>query len=194
MKKLFKINKGFTLVELMVTVGIFVMITGLLIAKYGNFNNGILLTNLAYDVALTIRTAQAYGLNVQSKPTDTLSFSSDFDGIYGVHFEKNTTSFILFADKNGDGIYDPAKEHVSTTNIKGGSKISEVCAASRASCVSRASIDITFKRPEPVAIIKGTSAEGVTEKNNSYAEVTVSSRDGVTKVITVSSIGQIAVK
>jgi prepilin-type N-terminal cleavage/methylation domain-containing protein len=57
---MFKINlknKGFTLVELMVTVGIFTIISGLLLARYSNFNQGIILTNLAYDIALTIRSA-----------------------------------------------------------------------------------------------------------------------------------------
>ncbi len=197
MKKLFKISRGFTLIELMVSVGIFVLITGLVMAKYGNFNNGILLTNLAYDVALTIRTAQSYGLNVQSKGTTNLNYSDNFDGVFGVHFDTNSSSFILFADSvigpNGNGRYDSG-EALSTTNIKGGSKVSYICAGNTANCRERVKLDITFKRPEPVAKITGTSSGNAIEQNNTYAEVHVSSRDGVTKVITISSIGQIAVK
>jgi len=81
-------KRAFTLVELMVSVGIFLMMTGLVVAKYGNFNQSVLLTNLAYDVALTIRTAQTYGLSVRNN--DLSNSSSDFQSGYGVHLDTST--------------------------------------------------------------------------------------------------------
>jgi prepilin-type N-terminal cleavage/methylation domain-containing protein len=65
---LFHQQKGFTIIELVVSVAIFAFMTAFLVARYGTFNQGVLLTNLAYDVALTIRNAQSYGLNVKSLP------------------------------------------------------------------------------------------------------------------------------
>ena len=58
---------GFTLIELIVSVAIFVFMTALVVAKYGNFNQSVLMTDLAYDIALTLRTAQTYGVSVQGQ-------------------------------------------------------------------------------------------------------------------------------
>src|SRR6185369_4435025 len=75
-------KRGFTLIELLISVAIFVYMTGLLVAKYGNFNQSVLLTDLAYDVALTIRTAQTYGLSVKA----VNSSPSPYQYAYGVDF------------------------------------------------------------------------------------------------------------
>ena len=45
------LNKGFTLVELLVTIVIFVIITGVVLINSNKFDNTILLDNLGYDVA-----------------------------------------------------------------------------------------------------------------------------------------------
>ena len=182
-------NKGFTLVELMVSVGIFVMMTGLLLSKYGTFNQGILLTNLAYDVALTIRNAQSYGLNVKSSPTESVRFSNNFDNSYGVHFVNNTASFIFFADTVSYGQYTSSDVIVSNTSIQRGSKISALCAGSSStSCNTASTLDITFKRPDPNAIINSGGS------TFSYAEITLQATDGSLKKVIVRSTGQIAVQ
>src|ERR1035437_3827885 len=104
------ISAGFTLVELMVTVGIFLFMTALVVAKYGSFNDGTLLTSMSYDVALSLRSAQSYGLNVQS-----YNSSNQFNYPYGIHFSSaagSNNQMILFVDSgttnnvydSGDGI------------------------------------------------------------------------------------------
>src|ERR1035437_4022736 len=100
------VSAGFTLVELMVTVGIFLFMTALVVAKYGSFNDGTLLTSMSYDVALTLRSAQSYGLNVQSYNSQNL-----FNYPYGIHFSSaagSNNQMILFADVNVNNIYDSA--------------------------------------------------------------------------------------
>ena len=184
-------NKGFTILEMIVSIGIFALMTSLLLAKYGNFNQGILLTNLAYDVALTLRNAQSYGLNVKSA-----SRTSDvFQYPYGVHFMDDADNFIFFSDedvmgngKYGNGLYDESIDgEISTTKIKRGSTISSLCVGDGNDCTIN-TLDISFKRPDPNAIIK--SDQGT----SSYAEITVMATDGNTKKITVRSNGQIAVE
>src|ERR1035437_7192675 len=90
------ISAGFTLVELMVTVGIFLFMTALVVAKYGSFNDGTLLTSMSYDVALALRSAQSYGLNVQG-----YNGTNSFNYPYGMHFNSSAdynNQMILFAD------------------------------------------------------------------------------------------------
>ncbi len=59
-------SRGFTLIELVISIAIFVIMTALVVAKYGNFNQGALLTDTAYDIALVLHTAQSYGLSVKN--------------------------------------------------------------------------------------------------------------------------------
>lgn len=190
--KFFPYNKGFTLIEMLVSLAIFALMTSLLLAKYGNFNQGVLLTNLAYDVALTIRNAQSYGLNAKSAQRNLDAFQqSTGGGSYGVHFTTtDKTHFTFFVDANNNGIYDDVGADLGVTSIKRGSSVSNLCVAAASPCGvgnNVTSLDISFVRPDPNAIIK---SGGVTYD---YAEITVKASDGTTRVISIRSNGQISV-
>ncbi|MEK7501417.1 MAG: type II secretion system protein [Patescibacteria group bacterium] len=183
-------KKGFTLVELLVTTSIFVFITALLLTKYGNFNQSVLLTNLAYDIALTIRTAQTYGLSVQ-KSTGS---ATQFKYAYGVHFDGNNQSFIFFTDSdpdNGNKIYTNNDVKISTYNIKRGAKILGFCTSD--SCGNAPenidSVDISFLRPNPDAqiCVDGTCGQ-------SYLKIIVQAIDDSTRNIVIRRTGQVSVE
>jgi prepilin-type N-terminal cleavage/methylation domain-containing protein len=192
MKSKLKNIKGFTLVELLVSVGIFALMTALLMTRYGNFNQGILLNNLAYDIALNIRSAQSYGLNVKSAPGAAANFSNDFRYPFGVEFESNSDVFILFADINSNGFFDDGLGAILTTRkIKNIASIDSLCVTNTGSCSTTVStLTISFRRPDPNAIIRGDA--GTTNMN--MAEITVKSTDGSKKKIVVRSNGQIGVE
>jgi type II secretory pathway pseudopilin PulG len=193
--------------ELIVSVAIFAFMTAFVVAKYGNFNQGILLTSLAYDVALTIHNAQSYGLNVKSAPGSSQNFSTEFKYAYGVHFSKNSsnnTKMIFFADGPllaPDGIYDLSggDSIISTYTLKGGSKVSDLCIktaknsnGSLSSCDSvDDTLDITFKRPDPDAIITGNEIK--VNRSNVYAEILLQSSNGSTIKVIVQNSGQVEV-
>lgn len=182
-------EKGFTVLELVISIGIFALMSAVLLAKYGTFNQGVLLNNLAYDIALTIRNAQSYGLNVRSA-SRSLNL---FDNPYGVHFDLvgNPTQFIFFVDLNGNGVYDdnPQLADLAKTTITRGSFISDLCVSN---CTRNAdSVDITFKRPDPNAIIK---IEGRPLEYYSDADITITAVDGLSRKIKVRSTGQITVE
>ncbi len=184
-------TKGFTIIELIVSIGIFALMTALLLAKYGNFNQGILLNNLAYDVALTIRSAQSYGLNVKSTTRD----NSNFQSPYGVHFRSGAEDFVFFADLDSNSKFtnETDDKKISLTNIKRRSKINSVCVGSGVgNCTSFETLDVTFKRPDPNAIIVGKNT--TTELKGNYAEIVLAASDGTLKKIIVRSTGQIAVQ
>ncbi len=200
------LKKGFTLVELMVTVGIFVLMTGLLLFKYNSFNGGVLLTNLAYDVALSIRQAQSAALNVQESGIGTKNFTYP----YGVHLSTasgSNTSFYLFADSSGshtpiagesqtagDFIFQSGSDSIiNQYGLKRGSIISNICVGSNAgSCVAKDDVNIMFIRPNPDAVIRVTS--DITATYYHYAVITLQANDGSTKQVIVQGSGQISVK
>lgn len=188
--------RGFTLVELIVSIGIFVMMTALLVAKYGNFNQSVLLTNLAYDVALSVRTAQTYGLSVSK--SDKTGGKSQFQYPYGVRFstvQGENTKVILFADTDPivspDFVYTNNDSVISAYNMTRGT-ISSICAgADSTNCQVYNKIDITFKRPDPSAII--CPDEVLPCANVAYAKITLKSTDTETRSVEVWQNGQITI-
>jgi prepilin-type N-terminal cleavage/methylation domain-containing protein len=196
--KIKQFQNGFTILELVISIAIFAIMSALLLARYGTFNQGILLDNLAYDIALTIRNAQSYGLNVRSSSRT----ANLFDKPYGVHFDvSDPNHFIFFVDTAGNGVYNPSidldndsipDQDLAKTTITRGSTISALCVNGCSASTQVTSLDITFKRPDPNAIIK---INGRTDIYNSDADITITAVDGVTiKRVKVRSTGQVTVE
>jgi len=103
-------NKGFTLVEIILVVAIFALLTAITIYNYGNFNSNIIMTNLAYEVALEVRQAQVYSLSVRASdavvPSDPRAQFKNRFGIYLGLGGSNDESLIFFADANKNGVCD----------------------------------------------------------------------------------------
>jgi len=197
--------------------------TVLLVAKYGNFNQSVLLTNLAYDIALTLRTAQTYGLSVQGQ-------TGEFGYAYGVDFCALTENcpkpsndnilvdnqhITMFADVDGLGGYKDNVSggddfYVSSYSIKRGARIVGFCAVNNCpnpdpnldTSIKR--VVITFKRPYPDAIIcvsADASANssscakltGMATKPKSYVKIFIEASDGSRRTIVVRESGEIAV-
>ena len=183
--------RGFTMVEVLVTLSIFTVISGVVLARYKDFSGGIILSNLAYEVAITIRQAQVYGLSVKN----TLTPTSNFNLPYGIHLPGPVSnSFVFFADVDGDG-YDSGEsgESIEILTTKQGNTIQSFCATPSSSNTPNCDItylDITFLRPEPDAKFK-------TNLGTDYKEaiITVSSPGTLrSKTIRVKSTGQISVQ
>jgi prepilin-type N-terminal cleavage/methylation domain-containing protein len=151
--------KGFTIIELIISVAIFAVMTALVIARYGSFNQNTLVTNMAYDLAITVRTAQTYGVSVKSVEGDT------YNSAYGIHFDlSKNTKFTFFADKNTDGIYDqaplPGDEDITAYNLTQGATIeficlgpdyNQACSGSGYTKLMTGTFDVTYRRPNPNA-------------------------------------------
>ncbi|MBP6858337.1 MAG: prepilin-type N-terminal cleavage/methylation domain-containing protein [Candidatus Pacebacteria bacterium] len=203
-----KHTHAFTLVELLVSISIFALMTTLVVAKYGNFNNNVLLTNAAYDVALAIRTAQTYGLSVRSDD------SGGFNNAYGVNFSireigeqinelsniPNSQTIVTFSDLNANGIYDQGEE-ISYSTLRGGVRILDIAATccDSVACVTQcfnvgSSFDVVFKRPDPSAqmcsyngSVAGRCGLIIT------AQIMISSPSGDYRFVSIRKNGQISV-
>jgi len=193
-------QRGFTLVETMVALGIFVIVTAIVFVGNGHFNNTIFLTNLAYDLALTVSRAQSYGINV--RPFD--GATKPFEVGYGVHFKKNSIattnpkesdnfSFVLFADipagNNFNHSYENPAEFLERYLIRRGNSISNLyCGGTE--LADNASIDVTFLRPDPDANFYCNGGLS----NASSVRIEVTSPAGIKKNVTIEATGQISVQ
>lgn len=188
MKKHQRYSRAFTLMELIVVTAIFIIVTAVTLASSGRFGGSIRLENLAYDIALSIRQAQVYGIAVQRYG------ASNFDVSYGMHFERGgSTSYVLFADVvPKDGLYSEG-ELVQSTEIQGGYRIVDLCArfagASSDTCGAN-KLDITFVRPEPDAYIRVNDGATLYESG----KIILESPRGDRASVVVEVPGQISVQ
>lgn len=190
-----KHHKGFTIVELVVVVGIFTIISLLVLINFSGFSGNILVNNLAYDIALSIRKAQTFGLNVREAQVGT-GFTSGF----GIHFENNFggLTYVFFVDNNNNKVYDSSgSELLESFTIKGGNSISKFCGIASGgpeNCSDDPTgindINIVFTRPNPEASIQSKSPPGTWGSTDIY----LLSRNGKTRIITVRNTGQISIQ
>ncbi|MEK7662094.1 MAG: type II secretion system protein [Patescibacteria group bacterium] len=171
-------NSGFSLVEMLVVIGIFVILSSVLFASYPLFGQKMLLQNLAYQVALEIRQAQVYGISIKSSGGAT-PFPA-----YGVYFSSaDRSSFVLYADSDGNRKYTSPEtncslnaECVEKVLISNGNTIKDICAVNlsgQTKCANTLDIDslnVNFVRPDPDSVIIGVLG-GV---NTTYQNATIS--------------------
>ena len=188
-----KKTEGFTLIELLVSMAIITVITSVVLVNHNKFNGSIFLGNLSYDVALSIRQAQIYGLSVRE-------FGGSFDIGYGVHFDAAApTSFFIFADIDRNQRYNSSTDSiVENLTITRRNKISKFCATpfgvgQTDKCTDSGApittLDVAFNRPDPEAVI-------IDDLGISYASarIEVMSDEGETRNIVVEGTGQISVQ
>ncbi len=187
-------NRGVTMIEVLVSISIFAIITSVVLYNHSAFNSSVAVTNLAYEVALTVKQAQSYGLSVKRE--------AGYSGSYGAYFSTSPgddKKVIVFADKDSDNEYDytneatcgsnPASECREELNIRGDVSVKNL-ADSYNPTGNTGELSIIFKRPDPIAYIYDT------DQNNArtYGEITISSARGKEKIIRVDRSGQISVK
>jgi len=192
---------GFSLIELMVAVGILTLINIMIFASYPEFSQKMALKRTSEEVALVVRQAQAYALGIK-RP---VSGGDDYFG-FGVHFDKSDSkSLVLFADSDSDKTYDKGDgcsgsgtECFQEFKIGTGDYVSElqVCDSSGlCESVESGGLDIIYPRATSMASI---SADGDVCGSCSYAKVTIQSPRGNgeknKKYINIWISGQISVE
>jgi prepilin-type N-terminal cleavage/methylation domain-containing protein len=189
-------RKGFTLIELLVVFTIISVVASIVFTSQSSFNKTFILTNTAYDVALSLRESQTYGLGSRA-------VSSASNVGYGLHFDSNSPkSFTLFADVSptsvcnkpdcqpGDGVYTHGADSlVRTYTIGNGITLDYFCAYTSAwVCTNGAvnSLDIVFARPNPTPNVHFNGTNTATD-----ACLRLASSQGTFRYVKVSASGQI---
>lgn len=169
------VKSGFTLVELTITMGIFLLMVSVVLARYRSFGVSADFNNAVEDVVLSLREAQVYGAG--GKKSAVTCGGSAFNCAYGVRFQDTGTSYIIFVDTDGNGVYDSG-EAIQTNTFPAGITTTGITPASP--------LSIVFKRPFPDALINGN-------QSNTSASITLT-KSGDSAVVSITSAGQISVQ
>ena len=173
---------------MIVVTGIIMIITGVLLTKNSAFGGSIILKSLAYDVALSVREAQTYGISVRE------SSGGSFSSGYGVEARiASASSYLLYVDSANTGFYTGSTELVTRYALKTGYTIVGLCytpAGGTNEVCTAQKLDITFKRPEPDAYIRVDDSPAL----NQRARIELSSPNGAIVSILVEATGQISVQ
>lgn len=205
-------NAGFTMIELIVAMSIFLVLSSVLLVDYNGMNSRITLDTLAHQIAQWVRQTQVSAMSVKH----TQANGSTFPG-YGLHFDRATPNqFVFFADLNGDKRYTPlgvgkkcgdtGEECEQAVMLLRGNAIEKLCselgAASpftpSADCTgplqsNANNFDILFTRPDPDAQIGGEYSVG-NYGTSSRAEIYLVSSKGYRRSVEVWVTGQVSVQ
>jgi len=165
MYKLFhKKERGFTLVELVVVVGIMSVIMLLVFFNSKRFNDDLNLRTAATEISLALRQAQNFGISVRESSAGSASFTAP----YGVAFDINNPTYtFIYSDTNNNRAYNGTLSCTGTDEcreknlIRGGIVISRLCATDllggTLNCFGGSGLKymvLTYVRPNPEPIIK----------------------------------------
>lgn len=206
---------------MLVVVGIIAFVSSVMIFNYSDFSSNVSLRNLTQEVALSVRKAQTYATSV--RPIEGLQgLTSRAFGSYGISFSLDGTTeeylpnpkkFVLFADippvaQTPDGLYlhttgacgNPEtfeSECIETFGITTADKIVELCGQignGNEDCTTRGNLDITYRRPNPDAVIYYRTTPNSAPKLSPYAKIILESAKGLRRSVTVWNTGQISVQ
>jgi prepilin-type N-terminal cleavage/methylation domain-containing protein len=155
-------SAGFTLLEMLVVIAIFGILSAVVIFNYSAFTNGTLLTNTAYEMALHIRNAQVFGIAARNSETG-------FKNSYGIHVDivNSPESYTFFADTRENNRFDSVDQIIETFNFERGIVVDDVkVTAGSFRCRSVSvfkNLSVIFERPNSEAVVNGYRALERTE-------------------------------
>ncbi len=170
-------NEGFSLVELLVAIGIMGLISAVTLAQYFSAERKFAHETITEEIVLGIREAQVYGLGSRE------AAPGDFDIPYGIAFSTAAPrTFILFRDSNGDDQYSDgfgscavSGECVQRTVFNDNRyRINALCTTAQTESCILSELHLTYRRPSPHARIAGapTATSSRIELRSQTGEIT----------------------
>lgn len=195
--------KGFTLLEVLVSIGIISVLSAVVLINQSNATNKVAISNAVNQFSVFARQAQVFGVGVRVADDGG---GGTFDISYGVAGEIGNDYLILFADKNGNGVYDgtsacvvgSAQECLEKITFQVGVIIDDICGQIGASthCKSTSATDgfsVVYTRPSPEGTLNflNSSNNIISGFGNELMEVQLVNRQGDCRPVNIFGSGQI---
>lgn len=190
-----RMSFGFTLIEVVVVVGVIAIIAAVTLASFPEFSERIGIEQEAGKLILALRKAQTYALAVREFQAGSGIFPP-----YGVSIiMSDTTHYIIFGDLNNPSNYRFESflgETVEKISVEKRVSIFQICGNSqsvpRGPC-TLSSADIAYIRPAPTISLIGVDA-GIPISYNDIKVVLRSLDGSIQKSVIIWSTGQISIE
>lgn len=168
---------------MLIVLGLIGVLSSVIMARYQSFDSTTLLRNLAFEVALSVREAQIMTISTSNQ-------GGSIQTSFGVYFTAASNNFVIFADKNGNDVYESATEFIKTVSLPQGASVKRLCVNTDSGMKScdRASVTVTFDRPHLNTSIKSTPSATIQS-----AEIELQSRRGGVRTVIIDKSSRIEV-
>jgi len=211
-QKKYNTQQGFSLVEFIVVLVIFSIMSSISIFNYNDYQRVIRETNVSQDIGLSIRQAQVYGLSSTDRivgdgsldPEDLFGDGESIEDITqdrsvrGIYIDTDNDTIIIFEDLNRNFAYNDTgivpDRIIDTRSVLGG-RVEilgvDLCNTNpNCNNVQTDPVHITFQRPYPDAYI---SLDG-SPTTYDYASILIGASSNYDRYIEINAIGNISVK
>lgn len=177
-------NKGFTVVEIVVVLGIMVIITGIMLFNVGSEKQNSALFRSAQKLSLDLRKVENYALSSKVFKDSKVPCG------WGIHFNgAGSTSYIIFADtalftncSDRDYKRSSSSEDLETVNLEAGVKIDNIN-------IDNTISDVTFTPPAPIVSFGSIYGGRV---NIDRIDISLINNKSSTRKITINKTGFIS--
>lgn len=188
LNKFFKINTGYTLIELIVSISIIVILTALLLPNYHAGGRQNSLVGAIQQLSGNLRLVQNYAIGAKKNNNNQIPL-----GGWGIYLSASSSNYILYSDNNGDHNYTIG-EMYRQVNLPSGMIFDDAGFFGKNSAgidFSSGNLYISFEAPDPVTHINSTDPSLV--DGNSVNIVIKDTKANRTKTISVNFFGLIDV-
>lgn len=191
------VQAGFGLVELMVSISVMLIVMSVILINQTSFNGAVLLRNQAYEIALATREIQLSAVSAMGDG------SGNFRSVLGLYFETATTSYKIFKDAGNDYFYTNAAEELGIQGkINPRFEIEKILDAD-GNNVAGDKVSVVFERPNFDAIFFSSAGNKlntssieiyITKYGSTCSTLPVTPCPGITRIVEITTSGQISVK
>ena len=170
-------NKGFTVVEMLVVLSIIGTITGIVVFNVGSQQRNLALLRSAQNLSLNLRRVENFALSSKTFKTSGVPCG------WGIHFSgAGSTNYIIFADK---AINANCSDRDFTRAVDGSEDLENINIDMQItfSSFSGGLSDVIFSPPEPTVVFV---------PNQTTATIVLVNKSGTTKTININKTGFIS--
>jgi type II secretory pathway pseudopilin PulG len=180
---------GFGLVELMVSIGIMVTVSAIILVRQSSFNSAILLRGQAYEIALQTREVQMSAVSSSDDMSEGI-----FRSVLGIHFdENNSLQYKIFRDENDDGYdADGSEEYGAQGEIDKRFVVNDIHFIGLVTANNYDAVSVVFERPNFDA--RFFNSDGQINPTSVEIEIASANDPMVFRTVEITSTGQISVK